>query len=101
MKLFHRKSETALLAERLKTQGLEVVEENITVGKRDRRPANVQKITVLKAFLDIIDEDDVDRYFLEMLTLAEILEYKLQGPPVNLLAQIEREHSPQKVRGPK
>lgn len=93
--LFKRKEtmETDLLVDRLKKEGIQTSITTTVVTTRDRRPANVEKVAIMKDILDMIDEEEVDVAFLELLTLFQKFGFRLQNPPPVLLSEIERKHN--------
>lgn len=65
-----------------------------TITERERTPANAEKVAILKDLLDYVPDDEVDKYFLEMLNIAIATGVNLKSDPVSLLQAIERKHQP-------
>lgn len=72
---------------------IEVAIKTVTVGKQERTPAEAAKIEAMKAMLDIIKSEEVDKFFLEVFNLAQTLQYRLQAEPKVLLTQIEKDNA--------
>jgi calcineurin-like phosphoesterase family protein len=66
-----------------------VTKEEEVISTRKRSEANEKKIVVLKAFLDIIGEEDVDTFFLSTLQTAKERGYNLQEEPEALLQRFQ------------
>lgn len=65
-----------------------------TITARKRSPANAEKVAILTDLLTVVDEEEVDKYFLGMLGIARDTGINLKGSPVELLQTIERKHQP-------
>jgi hypothetical protein len=65
---------------------IDVTEE--VVSKRERSESNANKIIVLKAFLDIVAEEDVDSFFITVLNEAQSLGYRLKNTPEKLCEEL-------------
>lgn len=63
-----------------------------TITTRDRSPANAEKVAILADLLSVVDEEEVDKYFLGMLGIARDTGLNLKGSPVEMLQSIERKH---------
>lgn len=81
-------------ADKLREEGVEFTETTVPVGPKTLHPANVAKLAAIRDFLLVLDDDDVDKMFLEVFGLAEKLEFKLQATPMVLLQRIDRAHEP-------
>jgi hypothetical protein len=67
-----------------------ITDKTEVVTKRERSESNQFKVDAMKDFLDVVGEEDVDKFFLEMLETGKRLGYNLQAEPTVLLASIER-----------
>jgi hypothetical protein len=61
------------------------------IKKRDRSPANLYKVEILRDFLNLMGEEDVDSVFVTLLTEMQNLGYNLQDEPGALLERIKRQ----------
>lgn len=71
---------------------VKVTETTEVVSKRERHPAHAEKAEIVKSFMDVIADEDVDAFFLATFNLAQELGYKLQADPVILLQQVNNRH---------
>lgn len=71
--------------------GIEV--KNVTVSQKERTPAEQAKLDAIIGLLNIIPLEEVDKFFIENMTLAKTLGYRLQADPAVLLKQIDKEYS--------
>lgn len=79
-------------ADKLREEGVEFTETTVPVAAKVLHPANMAKLDAIRDFLLVLDDDDVDKMFLEVFGLAEKLEFKLQAKPMILLQRIDRAH---------
>lgn len=86
------KSETELLVDSLNEAGVPVTETEVVITVRERTPANAEKIAILKDLLDVIDEEEVDKFFLAIIDTAVAVGLNFKADPVVLLQTIERKH---------
>lgn len=68
-----------------------VTREDVVVSGRTRTEENQDKVNVMKAFLDIVAEEDVDTMFLSMFNTAKEIGYNLTDEPEALLQRLSGE----------
>jgi hypothetical protein len=73
-------------------EDIKVAVKTVTIGKQERTPAEAAKVEAIKAMLDIIKPEEIDKFFLEVFNLAQTLQYRLQADPKMLLVQIEKDN---------
>jgi hypothetical protein len=70
--------------------GIQIVHKTEKVTIRERTPANKFKVEAMKDFLDVIGDEDVDKFFLDMMETAKKLGYNLKEEPRAILNTIEK-----------
>ena len=70
--------------------GIKIVREDRIITQRPRSEADLTKLEILKALLDIIGSEDIDSMFVAMLEEARALGYNLKDDPQTLLQRLKR-----------
>lgn len=92
-------TETEALEKKLTDAGIPFTTETTKMVKPERSPANAEKVAILKDLLDQADEEDVDRFFLDNLVIAEAVGFRFKASGADLLQMIERKHRPVTLPG--
>jgi hypothetical protein len=84
-------TETEHLSQKLTEAGIPFTETERKMEKPMRSAANAQKVAILKDLLDQVDEEEVDKFFLDILVIAEGVGFRFKAPGAVLLRQIDRQ----------
>ena len=70
------------------TEGIKTTHDEVLISSRNRGRINSFKVAVINDLFTIIADEDLDKFLLQILSLADELGYKLQNSPEELITQI-------------